>query len=70
MIIHKTEETLVRIYHCPVCDKTFRAQTGPTISRCAVFHGPGSCCHHGEQEVSTAQLQEILNVLKGPALEF
>ena len=35
-------------YTCERCKKTFKTKV-PRV--CAVHHGPGQCCHYGEEEV-------------------
>ncbi len=69
MIVPSRERTILQIYHCPVCDKYYRAQTGNVHISCAVNHPPGSCCHYGEQQLEWIQINEALKAL-GPPREF
>ena len=63
-IIAQREETLIRVYRCPLCKKDFRAQTGPIQISCAVYHAPGSCCHYAEEVVSSEQLANAIRALE------
>lgn len=38
-------------YQCEVCGRVFE-KTEPKLLNCLVIHEPGSCCHHGEKEVT------------------
>ena len=50
-ILPQTEETIIKIIYCPLCQKYYSEQTGPTRMCCAVAHAPGTCCHYGDVEL-------------------
>ena len=45
------QQTRVIRYRCEVCGRVFE-KTEPKLLNCLVIHEPGSCCHHGEKEVT------------------
>ena len=65
MIIPLGEEVIFNIVHCPRCKKYFSAQTGRMRISCAVLHPPGSCCHYGDKELSSEQIEKVERVIAG-----
>lgn len=58
-IFPQTEKTLVRIFHCPICEKNYIM--GDSSIVCAVNHSPGSCCHYTDKELTEEMEREILD---------
>lgn len=65
MFFESSDSTLVDIYRCRGCQKIFHRQLGPTYISCAVMHGPGSCCHYGEKELTAEQVENVKGYLFG-----
>ena len=65
MYFEGSDKTLDDIYRCRACNKIYHRQLGPTYISCAVAHGPGSCCHYAEKEITEAQVTEIRGYLFG-----
>ena len=42
------------IVTCPICKKTFRLGN----VNCCVLHAPGTCCHYGDIEVGSQEVQK------------
>ncbi len=63
-IMRMREETILRVYRCPVCNDVFDAQVGTELISCAVNHAPGSCCHYAENVVTDSQLLKLREALK------
>lgn len=58
MIIPTEDHSLLHLYSCGVCKKIYCKRTGP--SSCSVLHPPGSCCHHGDQEIPRSTFRKII----------
>jgi len=57
------DERLIAAYRCGACGKTFLR--GDENVSCTVMHGPGSCCHYTDREVSIAAILEVRKILEG-----
>lgn len=64
MRIEAEDEDLIRVYRCGHCRGAFRLLMGRVRTSCLVLHSPGSCCHHGETEVTQAAVDAALRALK------
>ena len=62
-IIPEREETLIRVFRCPVCKEVYQAQTGPIQLSCSVRHAPGTCCHYMESTVTAGKLKAVIKAL-------
>lgn len=63
MFFEPSDTNLVDIYRCRGCSKVYHRQLGSVHMSCAVAHGPGSCCHYGEKEVTDQQVADIKKLL-------
>jgi len=58
MITQQTEELLLRIVWCPLCNKKYASREKSDIG-CLVNHGPGSCCHFGDIHIADEKYENI-----------
>ena len=63
MIFPKRDNSVINIYFCPVCQKYYTQNNGNMT--CCVNHGPGTCCHFNEREISGAKVNELKKTLNG-----
>ena len=60
-LIPKTDETMLEIFRCPACEKTYkRGGAGPI---CGVMHAPGDCCHYTDKELTAEEWGKISDLV-------
>ena len=54
---------MLLIYRCPICRLVYRERPIGMLTACGVRHAPGTCCHHGEEEITFEKLEAIFGIL-------
>ncbi len=65
MIFPQAEDFSISIIFCPICKKHYRANSVNKNMSCLVMHGPGSCCHYNDLEISEEKVKQLEETLNG-----
>jgi len=63
VIFPQFERNELSIFECPICGGLYRNNPARAGLSCAVNHGPGSCCHYSDIEVTEKELKAVRKVL-------